>query len=357
MRYTKLLHTFKALLMIGIVSTVFHMNSLPAMANSSTHILQAMSTGNITQTNTSVLYDIAPIPASRQPVNTNYYGSPKNPYNELKIATQITKINNYYFIVDCYHNQILYTNNFGCPLTEWNVLTNKVNQPHTIAGDGVVYLVDDTENNRILVFQETNGRFQNTQVFPEIGNRPHYIVYDASTASFYVWSSTTGDMYIMKREPSTNTMYLTQVKHMNELQGIYVRSFTLMGDSIIFPSGNNCNIVVADKNTFEVQVRYPVSPSMSGMAQVYPIGNYFYITVSTNIDGNQSGATLIRTPSLASLYTGQYENIYELFKTKGTPYYISQIGGNYYMTNHRSAKGVWVFQVNNNVVSNVRAMY
>ena len=217
--------------------------------------------------------------------------------------------------------------------------------------------MDDTENNRVLVFEDVNGRFQNTQVFPAIGNRPHYIVYDASTASFYVWSSTTGDMYIMKRDPATNNMYLTQIKHMNELAGIYVRSFTLMGNNIIFPSGNNCNIVVADKNTFEVIARYPVQPSMSGMAQVYPIGNYYYITVSTNIDGDQSNATLLRTPSLASLYSGQYEDIYRLFKTNGTPYYISQIGGNYYMTNHRSSKGVWVFNVNNDVVVNVRSMY
>lgn len=330
---------------------------LTVHANAADDILQAQISGEIIRTGTSVVYKMAPVPAYRRPVDKNWYDNPKNGFGELKIPTQIIKTGGYYFLVDCYHDQVLYTQNFGCPLKEWKVLTNQAKQPHTIASDGVVYLVDDTENNRVLVFERVNGRFQNTQVFDGIGNRPHYVAYDEESASFFVWSSVTGDMYIMKREPVSNTMYISEIRHINELSGYYVRSFTIMGDIVLFPSGNNCYITLVDKETFEVVGRYPVTPEISGMAQIYPIGNYFYMTVSTDLNYNQSGATLIRTDDLFSLATGQYEDIYQLFRTEGTPYYISNINGMYYMTNHRSKKGVWRFQVVNDVVQNVSVVY
>ena len=76
----------------------------------------------------------------------------KNTYDTLNVATYITKVDDTYFIADCYHNQIIYNENLTDPLNQWNVLTDKVHYAHTIASDGVMFLVDDTENNRLLVF-------------------------------------------------------------------------------------------------------------------------------------------------------------------------------------------------------------
>ncbi|MDE5596462.1 MAG: hypothetical protein K2J04_01355, partial [Lachnospiraceae bacterium] len=99
---------------------------------------------------------------------------PTNPYSDLSVPTYITKVDDTYFIVDCYHNQVIYHENLSAPLNEWHVVTDEINMGHTLASDGIVYLVDDTENNRILIFEKKDGRFLHTQTFSEIGNRPHY---------------------------------------------------------------------------------------------------------------------------------------------------------------------------------------
>lgn len=97
-----------------------------------------------------------------------------------------------FFIVDCYNNQVIYNDSLADPLYKWHVMTNDISMGHTLASDGQVYLIDDTENNRILVMEKAlndNGQtiFVPTQEFLDIGNRPHYIIYDAPTDTFYAW--------------------------------------------------------------------------------------------------------------------------------------------------------------------------
>ncbi len=295
--------------------------------------------------------------ATRLPADKNAYENPKNPYKELKIPTEITKIGDKYFIVDCYHDQILYSTNQYAPLPEWKVMCTQAKQPHTIAGDGTVYLVDDTENQRELVFEWVNGRFQNTQVLNNMGYRPHCTVYDAATGAFYVWSSMTGEMFVIRREPTTNTVYIANAYKLDELWGVYVRSFTIIGDQIYLPAGDNGYAMVVDKATFRVLGRYPVPASMSGMAQIVPIGNMLYVTISTDANLDQSAATMVRTPSLQALSQGIYEDVYGAFGTTGTPYYITNFDGAFYLANHRSKKGIFRFGVNEAGITNVQAMH
>ena len=77
---------------------------------------------------------------------TNNYDS------ALSVPTYVTKVDDLWFIVDCYHNRIIYTDDLGIPLNEWYIMCDQATQPHTMASDGSVYLVEDTENNRVLVF-------------------------------------------------------------------------------------------------------------------------------------------------------------------------------------------------------------
>ncbi len=117
---------------------------------------------------------------------------PNNPFPTLSVPTYITKVEDTYFIVDCYNNQVIYHDNLTDPLYEWLVMTGDISMGHTLASDGFVYLIDDTEKNRILVMEkEINAGghpvFVPTQEFNGIGNRPHYIVYDKYTDTFYAW--------------------------------------------------------------------------------------------------------------------------------------------------------------------------
>lgn len=110
----------------------------------------------------------------------------------------------------------------------------EINRGHTIASDGVVYLTDDTENNRILVFEKEDGRFIHTQTFSDIGIRPHYIVYDETSGYFYALSSMTGELYVFSREKNSTRMGLKEVRSIEKLNGVYVRSFTIIGKGNLF---------------------------------------------------------------------------------------------------------------------------
>ncbi len=303
------------------------------------------------------IIDMGMKPAVKMQESTLDYENPYNTYETLKVPTQITKQGDYYFIVDCYHNQVIYTKNMGIPLKQWKVMTNDVTLPHAIASDGNFYLVADTEKNRILVFEWKNGRFQNTQRLDDIGIRPHYIQYDKETDSFFVWSSMTGDMYILNKAPDTETLCIREVRHIKELGNYYVRSFTIDGNQIIFPSGTNRYMMIVNKNTFEVLGRYPVTSEISGMAYVLPIGSYYYMTVSCDANANQDAATFIRTNDLNGLAQGKYEVMYQYVSNKGIPYYIDHFNDAFYMTNSGVSNNIWRFQVLNDQITGVNAMY
>lgn len=295
--------------------------------------------------------------AAIEPYPANGLSASDNPYNTLKVPTQITKIGDLYFIVDCYHDQVLYSNSLDKELKKWKIATHAVKQPHTIAGDGVVYLIDDTENNRIVVLEKEDGKFRHTQTLPAIGSRPHYIVYDLESQSFFAWSSLTGEMYIIKRQQGTNQIYVSEVRSVPELAGYYIRSFTIIGNEIYFPSGNNSYITCVDKDTFAVKARYAVADELAGMAQMIRSGSYFYFTVSTDKYYNQNYATLGRTTDLNTLQYGIYEDLYAPFGQTGTPYYISAFQGSYYMTHHRTEPGIWQFQMSDAGIKQIKELY
>lgn len=280
-----------------------------------------------------------------------------NAFFDLSVPTWLTKVDDTYFLVDCYHNQVIYHDNLSDPLWQWSVMTDDINRGHTLASDGLVYLIDDTENNRILIFEKKNGRFLHTQTFQDIGNRPHYIIYDEKTKTFYAWSSMSGEMYLFRHEPDDSRMYLAAIRKIDALENVYVRSFTIQDDSVYFVSGNS-SIIRADLKTFQVLDTWPVPDSMAGMIQLTPIQDYFYITVSTDITGNQDYATILRTKDLSGLMDGRFEDIYEYFIGGGTPYYITQIDNSWYLTEHRlPGHSLWRFQVTDNEITDVEAVY
>ena len=280
----------------------------------------------------------------------------ENPYNDLKnlkLPAQITRQGDYYFIVDTYNDQVLYASDLWKPIGAWRVMDRNLNKPHALASDGTVYLVADTDNNRVLCYEYVNGRFQNTQRFDNMGTRPHYIQYDAVSASFFVWSSVTGDMYIIQRLPEYNYMYIKEIRHIYELDGFYVRSFSIEGDEILFPSGNNRYMIVADKETLRVKNQYPVPAEISGMAFAKKIGSYYYMTVSTDEKLSHRNAKIIRTPDLQSLSLGLYENVTGFFPDMRVPYYIDEINRSYYVTSHEGRRSIYKFNVSEDMITDV----
>jgi hypothetical protein len=280
-----------------------------------------------------------------------------NSYTYLLMPTQITKINNTYFIVDANHNQVIYTNNLGNDIKDWEVMTRNVSGPHAIAGDSTIYMVTDTENNRVLTFEKTYDGFKQLQVFKDVGVRPHYVSYNYSDENFYVLSSMTGQMYIYKRVNGTKDVVPTEIKDIPYAQNCYIRSFTISGNVILFPVIERSSIMMVDINSFEVLGEYSVPYNLSGMVQISIIGNYFYLTVSTDINYSENTSTIVRAKNLTDFATGNYEDLYGLFGNKGTPYFISSFDGAFYMIRENASPKVYRFNVTNNVISNVRGMF
>lgn len=305
------------------------------------------------ESTTSEIFDMNNMPAVQLGADREQRSNPFNDYENLKTPAQITQQGDYYFIVDTYNNQVIYSTDIWKPLNEWRVMDRRLNKPHAVASDGQIYLVTDTDNNRVLCYEYINGRFQNTQKFDNVGTRPHYIQYDRVSESFFVWSSVTGDMYIIKREPLSGCMYIKEIRHIKELDGFYVRSFYIDGDEVIFPSGNNCYMIIADKETLEVKERYPVTPEISGMAFARKIGSYYYMTVSTDEKLSHNSAKIIRTSDLSLLSLGLYEDITGLFKDIKVPYYIDSINGSYYLTAHESKRSIYKFDVVEDMLKNI----
>lgn len=289
----------------------------------------------------------------------------KNSYPDLSVPTYVNEQDGVYFLVDCYHDQIIYHDNLTDPLTDWSVLTNDMSKGHVIVSDGTVYLADDTENNRVLVFEKAGDKFVETQVFENIGNRPHYIQYEESSGTFYVWSSMSGELYCFQHTRTDSRMYLTEIRRIDALDGVYVRSFTIRGSSIYFVSGQS-QIIQADLKTLEIKKTYPVPDALAGMIQLLPVPGGYLITVSTDNTGDQSYATILYCEKLSDLgktddagkVVGKYEDVYSYFVGGGTPYYITRLGDTYYMTEHRiPGHSVWSFQFSNKQITNVQAVY
>ncbi|WP_049945936.1 hypothetical protein [Butyrivibrio sp. LC3010] len=293
----------------------------------------------------------------------------QNSESSLSVPTYVTKVDNTWFIVDCYHDQIIYSEDLSAPLYEWKVLTKDAKQPHTMASDGIVILVDDTENNRVLVFEKQDSVYVNTQIFDGIGNRPHYTVYDEEDKAFYVWSSTTGEMYIFRHEDCSSKIYLTEIRKAgggdkSTLDGTYIRSFYIKDGDIYFVSGIGADgrpsgILICDKATLEIKEKIEVPDSMAGMVAMVKEGDYFYITVSTDVAGDQNAATMVRTKDLKGLMKGDFEEIYsDFFVGGGTPYNITEIDDTFFLTEHRlPGHYVWSFRIENNEITDVRAVF
>lgn len=281
----------------------------------------------------------------------------ENGYTYLLMPTQITKINNTYFIVDCNHNQIIYSDQLGTDLRYWKVMTRNTKSPHALTSDGEIYLVADTDNNRILTFEKTYDGFKELQTFENVGTRPHFADYNYIDELFYVWSSLTGEMYLYKKVPGTKSVALQEIKSIPELSGCYVRSFTIWGDTILFPAVERSSILMVDKNTFEILEEYPVPECMAGMVQISLIDGSFFITISTDKQYNLQASTVIRTKSLEELSSGNYETLYDLFGNSGTPYYVSHFDGAYYMIHQNTSPNMYRFHAENGDLFDIKKMF
>lgn len=257
-----------------------------------------------------------------------------NPSPEVfNVPTQVFGYGGEYYIADAYNQQVLHTDNVFNPPAAWHPVGTELFRPHAIATDGTIFLVVDTDNDRIVTYTKTDTGYQVVETIDNVGVRPHYTVYDAATAQFYVWSSMTGTMYIYKRAAGGMNLVLKRAAVIKDLDGCYTRSFTIDGGTIYFPSMGRGAIYAVNKRNFRVRAVYPVCSDLAGMVQILHVQNYFYLVTSTDAAGDQSKAKIVRAASLLNFEDGSCEDIIGKFgDIDGIPYYITQLDDGHFYT-------------------------
>lgn len=102
--------------------------------------------------------------------------------------------------------------------------------------------------------------------------KPHYVQYDSDRKQFLAWSSITGEMFYLREDEQSQELYIENTQQIPELYGVYVRSFTIMGDEIWFVSGHNDQqIITADIDTLTVHEKFSVPAQLAGMVQLIRI--------------------------------------------------------------------------------------
>jgi ABC-type polysaccharide/polyol phosphate transport system ATPase subunit len=260
--------------------------------------------------------------------------------SNLYSPTQIIKHNDYYFIVDCWHHRIIYNRNISDPISLWETLNDDLSNPHSIAFDGDVYLVDDTEKNTLKVFKRIENNIKRMQSIGDTGLQPHKIIYSFHTHKFYCIASSSQQLFVLKNVDGM--IVIDRTKKLEYLQTSYVRSISIIDNCIYFVSGPN-KIIVADLENFSLISEYNVPFDFQGMNDIIKIGSYFYISVYQNGAGEIS-PKLIRVKNLEQLEK-EFEDISEKLDLKGVPYCFSTIDGRFFLTEIDSYSRIISFDV------------
>ncbi|WP_246063111.1 ATP-binding cassette domain-containing protein [Paenibacillus ehimensis] len=272
----------------------------------------------------------------------------------LYTPTFITKIDNNYFIVDCWHHRVIFHDNLIDPIKEWATMPGDFSTPHSIASDGEVFLVEDTKNDRVKILRRKGSTFVETQKITDIGSQPHKIVYDANHKRFYGIAASSQEVFVLKN--AGKEVVIEKVVKLDYLNTAYVRAISLIDGKVYFVSGPG-KIVVAEASdlTFDIIAEYKVPFELQGMNDITKIGSYYYLSVYQNGAGDIA-PRLVRVRDLNELET-KYEDIYDLLQLKGVPYYFSFIDNRVYLTEIDSYSSIISFNIVNDHICDLQYVY
>ncbi len=243
--------------------------------------------------------------------------------------TEIVFLEGLFFIVDWGHGRILYSNEFNENIDVWKTLSSKLAGPHSIATDGRYYITEDTGRHRLFVFKKTlNESFCQVQIIPNIGCRPHRVVYSKKTERFYVLASESQEMFVLGVSHK-GPMAIENIQSLSFLENAYTRSFCIIDDAMYFVSGPGKIIVTSfENNNYDVLAEFALPEAMWSMNDIQKIGDYYYVsyTLPSSGEGN-----IIRTRNLSKIREGEYEDLTSLLGFKGVPYHVSLIDGRLYI--------------------------
>lgn len=271
----------------------------------------------------------------------------------LYSPTYINKINDNYLIVDCWHHRVIANDNLLNDIIDWRELNVDLNNPHSIASDGSVLLIEDTGNDAIKVLKIHNSEYIESQTITGIGSQPHKIVYDNKNDRFYGVSASSQQIFVLKN--TYGVVEIEKVIKLSYLKTSYVRSLSLINDELYLVSGPG-KITVANHTdlSFSLVREYSVPFEFQGMNDLIKLGSYFYLSVYQNGAGDIMPG-LIRVRDLNNI--NEYEDVSNQLELKGVPYNFSIIDDRVFITEIDSYSLIKSFQVIDDSICNVQVHY
>ncbi|KAH9597933.1 hypothetical protein LSM04_007126 [Trypanosoma melophagium] len=280
--------------------------------------------------------------------------------NRLYAPTYITKVDNIYIIVDCWHHRVLYSKELNAPIGKWSALIadGHIRIPHSVATNGDVLVMESSDhgsggrNHSLVVFgiiKDDRGGIKEFRFLQRVrlcpGKRvlrPHRVLYDEKTDAFYVYITNPPTFGKYNWSRKTRTLKYVYCEHLYFMEGIYARSFTLVNDAIVFTAGPRRSLTFAKFDGVNGTPRYVGRVNVGWMGfksgtmnDVVFRNNHWYIS-------STYPCLLIRVKSLRK---GRVEMLHKKLRLcqagkikeetgndgrcnlLGTPYYLSFIDG------------------------------
>ncbi len=265
---------------------------------------------------------------------------------ELYSPTQLTRLGDRYFLVDCWHNRILYNDELGDDLLDWEVLDGELAGPHSIATDGEFYVVDDTGLHTVNVYVDTEDGFLLHQTLggEELWNRPHRVQYDDELDAFFVIGSHTHN--VTKLVADGDELVIERDVHLEFLDGDYTRSMSIIDGKMYFVSGpDRIHKTRHRDGSFDVIDSWDVPPEFSSMIDIYHIDDHYFLTATVNWWDQEffEDNTIVRCADLDDFVNGGCEDLRDELGIKGAPYYLSEIDDRVYVPQVYQYSGVVSF--------------
>lgn len=260
--------------------------------------------------------------------------------SRLYTPTLLTKLNETWFLVVCWHHRILFNDKLDPDLGSWQILDDTLSGSHSIASNGTLYVVDNTGSHGLRVYSRKGNVFTLVQEIGDLGKRTHRVIYDPVAKAFFVLSSNSQDLY--KFAVEGEKLKLVEHRPLAFLEGQYTRSLTLHDDHLYFTSGPGAILKVRHRDgSYTVVERHTVPEKMKSMNDVFPASDgWWYLTATPQ--------AFIRTRDLASLARGEYEDLQEKLGFAGTPYYLFEENGRLWIPQITQHSGVVSFKLLDN---------
>jgi hypothetical protein len=246
------------------------------------------------------------------------------PYtHRLYTPTWITKISELYFIVDCWHHRIIYSNEADRPIGEWKTLDDDLAGPHSIVSDGSIYVAEDTGRHRLRVYVKDAEGFKVRQIVAGVGNRPHRVRYESGSKLFYAVGSIDQSIHVFRNVD--DRLRRVRSRKIGELGAQYTRSITIRDGKLHFVGADDiviCRILGED---VEYLSRLPLAAAYRGSNDLYflPDGSGLF---------SSTPRKLYFFKALEELSAGNAVDISRI--VRGTPYYMDDFDG-----------GIWIPEI------------